>query len=457
MCSKKSVVAILLLLVCGYTYSQDTTSQQTTKHILSLAQAQQLAIDNNAEVVNSGIDVQIAKKKIWETTAIGLPQISAEGTFTYNPTPPTMTMFGMDPNSMVYDENNLLDKYKPVEQQISLGEKSSMTADITVSQLVFSGEYIVGLKASRTYKRYADEGYENAVVNMKETVAGLYYSALILSENINIIDSTLLKIENNYNELQKMQTVGYVQQTDVDQLKLNYQNLQNIKSSLSAQYINLSKFIKLTIGIDLSDEVELSDNLTVFLDAANLAIISEELILENHINYKMLQTGEDLAKLSWQQQKSKFLPTVAAFYKHKEYITEEPELSFEPKDMIGVSVSIPIFSSGQRLAQTSQAKMEYMKVQNTKEQTTIALQLAAEKEKNNYQTAFAKYQNEKDNMLLAGRIFDQTLIKQKNGMASSMDVATAQIQFLNVQQQYFNAVLDLLNSKVTCEKALGKL
>lgn len=448
----RSVSMLFLLLVCvtnSFAQANENADSITTQ-VITLQQAQEMAINNNVEVTNAALDIQIAKKKIWETTAIGLPQVTIDGTYTYNPEPAVMPMSGHyhDPATGV-----------PVafEEEIALGEESTATADLMVTQLVFSGEYIVGLKASKTYKRLSEESYENAKINMRENVASLYYAVLIIEENEHIIDSNIIALSTTYEEMQKLNDAGFVQESDVDQMKLNLQNLKNIKLSLSREQENLKRFFKYTIGVSLEDNVELADDLSSIVGNGELQASVEELTLENHIGYKMLQTNEDLMKLSMQQQKSKFLPTVSAFYKHKEYITEEPALSFEPVDLIGVSVSVPIFSSGMRLAKTAQARIEYDKAVNSKHQTSIALQLAAEKEQNNYNTAVEKFLIEKDNIKLAEKIFKQVLIKQKNGMASSIDVAVAQSQYLESQQKYFNAVHDLLNSKIAKDKALGKL
>jgi outer membrane protein TolC len=54
---------------------------QKTENSYSLKQAQEYALSNNYQLKNAQSDIDIAKKKVWETTALGLPQVSAEATF----------------------------------------------------------------------------------------------------------------------------------------------------------------------------------------------------------------------------------------------------------------------------------------------------------------------------------------------------------------------------------------
>ena len=70
----KIITAIFLVSVYSASFAQEMQS-------LTLKQAQNYALENNYDKVNADNDLLIAKKKIWETTGIGLPQINAEAKF----------------------------------------------------------------------------------------------------------------------------------------------------------------------------------------------------------------------------------------------------------------------------------------------------------------------------------------------------------------------------------------
>jgi len=49
----------------------------------TVAEAQKYALENNLDYQNSSLDIKIAKKKVWETTATGLPQLNGEFNFNH--------------------------------------------------------------------------------------------------------------------------------------------------------------------------------------------------------------------------------------------------------------------------------------------------------------------------------------------------------------------------------------
>ena len=58
--------------------------------------------------------------------------------------------------------------------------------------------------------------------------------------------------------------------------------------------------------------------------------------------------------------KSQYLPTISAFYRHHEQ-TNAPSFNFAVKDLVGITLNFPIFTSGQRSAKVSQAKFNLEK------------------------------------------------------------------------------------------------
>jgi len=168
------IFAILFFTVgiCKNIKAQDTLK-------FSLKEAQEFAIQNNVEVTNASLDIISANKKIWETTAIGLPQITGQYSHQYLPGDLPTISFG-DPDA----------------PPIKLGVKNSGTYNITLSQLVFSGEYLVGLQASKTFKELSENNYEKKKIDAKDSISSNYYTILVLKKSIEILDSSISNLES---------------------------------------------------------------------------------------------------------------------------------------------------------------------------------------------------------------------------------------------------------------------
>jgi outer membrane protein len=117
-----------------------------------------------------------------------------------------------------------------------------------------------------------------------------------------------------------------------------------------------------------------------------------------------------------------------------------------------LSINIPIFSSGMRMAQVSKARLELEKTRTMKTQVSEGLQLNYQQSLLNLRTAHDTYQTEKKNLELSERIFNKTTIKYREGVASSLDLTQVQNQYLSTQTNYFRAMVDMLNARAELER-----
>ena len=452
----KRLVLIALMPLLGWL----AASAQDSTYSFTLTEAQNFAIENFFATKNAALDIEAAQKKIWETTAIGLPQVSGNVSYQHIPGKiPELDFSGMfDPViGLIAPLYDTLGMQIPGSGNSSesggspIAPKNSMSYTLTVSQLVFSGEYIVGLQASKVYKMLSEESYDKAVIDVKENIAGTYYGILILEDNLKSLQKTLDNIVLTYEHTKKYHEVGLAEELDVDQLNLVVRNTENSIKSIERQTSTMYNLLRYQLGITSNNTLVLREDLQ---DLLLHNIVDQSKItfdLESNIDYKMLATQSDLMKLNMNRYKTQYLPTVAAFYQYTDK-TNKTAVDFTINNIIGVSLSVPIFSSGQRMAVVSQKKIEFEKAQNMQEQQSIMLQLSAIQAKNDYQTALEKYENEKVNLELAEKILHQTNEKYKEGMVSIIELSQVNNQYLMAQMNYSATIQELLSAKIKLDK-----
>lgn len=204
---------------------------------LSLQQAQEYAMQNNKSILNSILDVESAKKKVWETTAIGLPQISSSVSASYILTMPGFYEQFITPSvASAWSQIPPADRHGDSATFVRDNVKKALddmrfsgTWDIQVTQLLFSGSYLVGLQASKVYKSLSELNRVKSVQDIMESVTNTYFTVLVARENEMILDSTWRNVEKTLVDITQMNKSGFVEETDVDQMKIT---LANIKSSL---------------------------------------------------------------------------------------------------------------------------------------------------------------------------------------------------------------------------------
>lgn len=415
----------------------------------NLKDAQEYALEHNRNVKSSQIDLEIAKKKIWETTAIGLPQANASLAYSHSITEPKIAelfsgMFGQ-PSDSVTSEAPEFDF------------KSSTALDITVSQLIFNGAYIVGLQTTRTFKALSEFSIDKSVNDLKEQVTNNYFLVLTLHENKIIIDSTLVNTEKLFEEMKQSYEVGYIEETDVDQIGITLSRIRNLSASLTRQAVIAEKLLKFTMGIDLDSKIILTESLVDYIESPGfLKPLSTEFIVENYPDYQILQTQEKLMKLNLKLQKSNVLPTVSAFYAYHKQLNDN-YVDFQPENMVGIQVSMPLFTSGQNYMKIRQARLSLDQTSLNVRMAADGLQLEFEQARADYFSALEKYYTENNNIETSGRIYERAVIKYKEGIIGSMELTQAQNQYLQAQSDYYNAIGELVAAKSKIEKMTGEI
>jgi len=456
---KKVLLTLFILGLICEGYGQEN-NEKTTKNNFTIEEAVKFAVENGYDVKSKKIDLDIAKKKIWETTAIGLPQVT--GTVAYQHTFKVQTMdlgYYLDAQSLtpgkdLYTEDILAAMKK--SPSISLGVPNSTNWDITVSQLIFSGEYIVGLRASKVFREMSEQNVTKSYSDIKESISNSYFLAIVMDENVRILKETQKVTDANLKELIAMGDQGLVEETGVDQVRIIKANIDNAVQSLERAALVSKNLLKFQMGLPIDNQIILSDSLAKYTNEVSFSsYLAETFDVTKTIDYKILETGVKLQKLNWDREKTTFLPSIAGFYRHLEQLNAA-SFNFQPKDVAGINISIPIFSSGMRNMKVQQAKLNFEKMKVSQQQAVEGLNLKYQTTFNDFQTSYASYITNKQNMQLAKKIFDQTMIKYKEGVASAMDLNTSENQYLATQRDYFTALNNLLTAKVKLDNLLSK-
>jgi outer membrane protein TolC len=444
--------------------AQDKQPVTTT---LSLKQAQEYAVKNNVNSRNSVLDMEIAKKRIWETTAMGLPQINGQVNYTHLFTVPEMSLggstflatdlpAGTPITSDDINNQNVYMGYTP-GAPIQLGVPNNTTFDITVSQLIFSGEYIVGLQATKVYYLMTEQGKQKTEIDLKELVANIYAAALLTENNLNVMQQSLESSNKTLSDMQKMYSQGLVENTEVDQIEFVASTLKNAVSSLTRELDYTLLNLKFVLGMPFVDKIILTDKLESIAESINLeALVATPFNINNNLDYQILITSEKISNLNVKLAKSAFLPSISAVYRHQEKMNS-PAFDFNPKDVFQVSANIPIFSSGLRNVRVQQRKMDLQKTINTKDNVANGLQLQYINSLNELTAAYEKYQNDKRNIELTKRIYDKTLIKFSEGIATSRQITDDLNQYLTAQRSLYTSIFGLFSAKNKLDKLNNNL
>lgn len=403
---------------------------------LSLEDAVKLAHEKNTNVLNSKLDLQISEKKIKETIAIGLPHLSLKSAYTFLPVVPSI-VFGDDPNA----------------QPIDLGVKNNLTTDLTASQLIFNGSYIVGLQATKVLNNLAIQTDEKTLLDVNESVINTYQMIQLSEESLKILKQNLDNVLKTQFEISEMYKQGFTEKTDVDQLEVTANVLRNTIKQVESNLDMAYRLLKIQIGIDENISVSVSDSTKTYeaLMLESNQLIAEQFVLTNNVDYKLVETSKKLAELNVKNEKTSYLPVITGFY-NRTHKLNAPAFDFTPKDMFGLNLNLPIFASGQRKFLIDQKVLEVEKRENTRLFVSQSLIMQANQLKSDVEIKAEKYKNQKLSKELTDDIYQRTLEKYRQGLVTSLDLANTQNQFLNNLTNYYQYMFDLQGAIIKLEK-----
>jgi outer membrane protein TolC len=256
--------------------------------------------------------------------------------------------------------------------------------------------------------------------------------------------------------------VGFAEKTDYDQLSLTVANIENSINSVKRQNEIGYQLLKYQMGIPIDKPIELSETLDELIDKASVeAILEQPFNIEQHIDYRLVSSQAQMKALSLENEKAAYYPALNGFLTVQENAQRNEFNFFRPDEpwfltsMTGVTLSVPIFSSGYRKSRVSQAKIDIEKMQNIKLQVTEGLLLSVSQSRSEFKTALENYIREKQNVELSLEIYERTLAKYQEGLASSLELTQQHNQFFESERKYFETALSLLNAKNKLDKALG--
>ncbi len=426
-------------------------SQERQDYRFSLEEAVTFALDSNYTSINARRDIAKAIKQKWETTAQGLPQIDGSLTYQNNLKQPVTLI----PGEFGGGEPGT---FTPV----TFGTKQNANAVATLNQLIFDGSYLVGLKAAKAFLKFSENANEKNRLEVRKGVINAYGSVLLAQELVDIFEKNKSNLEQNLNETQKIYENGLAEEESVEQLEITLLDIETQLNNARRSKAIAKQMFNLALGINVETPVTLTENLDKLADEnISLALLDAALNIEDNVDYKIANNLTEQRFFEMRLEKSKFLPKLSAFVNYGTAANSDDFTFFNgdqkwyQSSVFGLSLNVPIFSSGMRSARAQRAEVALDQAKTDFEQSKNQIKLDLTTAKSNYQFAIDKYENAKKNLALAERIEGKNQIKFTEGLSSSFDLRQAQTQLYTAQQQYFQAMLDVINEKANLETVLN--
>ena len=444
--TKLNMKKIIVWIVLAF---QLMKGQQNT---FTLQQALDYAYSHNTAQINAELDVknqQYLKKQI---AGAALPQINASLDFKDYVELPTSLLpaaaFGGPPGTFI---------------PVKFGLQYNATASASVSQLIFSSDYMIALMASKEGARLAEKNVLRTKTETAQNVSKAYYGVLINRERIKLLEANIERLKKMLNDTKAMNTAGFVEKIDVDRLEVTFNNLNAEKEKVS-RLVGISEtLLKFQMGYKVNESIVLLDSIKGMQEPSAALNEAGKTSYAARAEYALLQSQQKLNELQLKRYRLTALPTLVGY---GSFVEQAQRTSFDffdadkkwyPIGIVGATLNVPIFGGGQNGFRIKQAGITILKTKNNITNLEQAIDMEIQITKTSVLNAMNSLDSQKKNRELAQNILSVATKKYEQGVGSNLEIINAETSLKEAETNYFNALYDLFIAKIDYQKATGTL
>lgn len=405
--------------------------------VFDLEGAKQQAIQYNKTLKNSAMAIDKAQYQLKEAIAAGLPQVSS----------------ALDYSNAMGAKLSIrfMEDAPPTEIPI----KPTSNFNLQVGQLLFSGPYFVGIELAKLGQNLTEASYEKSEQEILSQVMSGYHLVLMSGELLELLNKNVANLREVYRKTEAVVRVGMMERTDLDQLEVQIAALESSVHSTERQLEMARNMMRLLLGLEPGQAFDLKGNLNQALTALN-GTAPGEFSVDMNPDFRLMTLQEKMTQKQIKMEYAAFLPTLTSFYSRTEKILK-PDFDMSPKNMIGLNLSIPIFSGGQRMARVRQARVDLETMHNTRALLADQLSVQERQLQFNLKNAGETYLNQVKNLEVARRVYHSLQMKFEQGLISGLELVTADNNYVRAETDYLSSVYQLLQARVDLDTLYGNL
>ncbi|MFC0777783.1 TolC family protein [Flavobacterium sp. HJSW_4] len=436
---------IFLIVLC--TIGLSAAAQTTT---LTLKDAVTYALQNKADAKKAKLQVENSEYQIQEVRSRALPQISANGSLTYNPVIQTTVIDGAAfgaPGTTI---------------QAAFGQKWTSTAGLSLTQALFDQSVFTGLRAAKTTREFYQINDQLTEEQVIERVANNYYSVYVQRERLILLDSNYVNTEKVRDIVKGQFDNGLAKKIDLDRIIVKMSNIDTERQQVKNQIELQENALKFYMGMPIETQIDMPKEEFEVVPAA----LTQEPNIENRTEYLLLKKQEELLVFNKKAVQAGYYPTLSLSAGYN-YIGQGPEMPWFAKPEKGVywsdfsavalNLHVPIFTGFGTRAKVRQADVQIRELQEDIKDTKLSLDLDYRNAMTQINNNLVTIENQRENMRLALDILSNTKNNYLQGLASLTDLLDAQNASLEAQNNFTRAVLNYKIAEISLIKSKGEL
>lgn len=432
------LVLLFLLLAGGAAYAQQPTGDSLLQDA-SLPNVISYAIKNQPRVQQALTDEKITDLQVKSRLADWYPQVN----FNY-----------------VYQHNFQVQTNIIGGSPVRLGVANTSALQFGATQTIFNRDVLLANRTRNEVRMQARQQTENTRIDIAANVSKAFYDVLATQQQIKVSDENIVRLERSLRDARAQYDAGVVDKTDYKRATIALNNARALRKSNEEAL--KAKFDYLKALMNYPEDGALN----IIYDSATL---EQEIPIDTmqgvdyarRIEYQLLETQRRLQEANVKYNRWSYLPSLSANGAYNlNYLNDEFSKLYNrsfPASYAGLTLAFPIFQGGKRKYNLEQARWQLkrtdLEIVNLKNSVNAEYSSALAA----YKSSLVNYLAIRDNVELAQEVYDVINLQYRSGVKTYLEVITAETDLRTAQINYFNALYQVLSSKIDVQRALGEL
>lgn len=434
----KKVLTWIFLIFPSALFAQQSNNDSTLQDA-TLKNCIEYAVRHNPDIQNAAINEAIVETSIQSKLADWYPQINFAYNLQHNFHLPTSNLNGNITQTGTYNTSGL---------------------NLGATQNIFNSDLLLASRTAKDVRIAASENTREQKINLAVMVSKAFYDLILTDQQLKVIEQDIVRTGQSVKDTYYQYQAGIVDKTDYKRATIALNNAKAQKKSADESIIAKKTYLKQLMGYPDSAVIDLAYDTTqmekeIYLDTL------QKVNYDNRIEIQQLQTQKKLQQYNLQYYKWSFLPDLYAFGNYNlNYLNNQFSKLYSetfPNSYAGITLSLPIFQGGKRLQQIKQARYQISQADNN-------IRSYENEVNTQYQTAITTYKSNlynffslKENLSLASEVYDVIQLQYRSGVKAYLDVITAESDLRTAQINYYNALYQVLSSKIDVAQSLGNI
>src|SRR5688572_30144980 len=427
------LIAIMPVLTLAQTTSDSVLQVATLDKVVEYALAHQPAVQQAA------VDEEIADKVIKGKLADWYPQIN----FAYN-----------------YQRNIDLQSSVIGGNIIRFGVNNTSALQFNGIQNIFNRDVLLAANTASKVRILASQNTNRSKIDVVVDITKAFYDVLATAQQVKVADESIARLEESLESAYSRYTAGVADKTDYKRATILLGNAKAERKANSEALISKRQYLKALMGYPLNQDLPIQYD-TLQMEREVLLDTLQQMNYTEHIDYKILYTQRELQESNVKYSYWGFLPSLSAFgsyilnYQNNEF--GELYNQEYPYSYVGATLAVPIFQGGKRTARIQEEKWRAKRLDLSLVDLRNNLSAEYSRALAAYKSSLAAFATQKENVGLAEEVYQVINLQYQNGIRPYLDVTVAESDLRTTRINYFNALYQVLASKMDVQRALGQI